>query len=85
MPDGCYGLDMGDGAKYDAKPGGVVDVEPAHARAIRRGWYGQSGVMRGGPQFSFGTKTGRRCRPCKRTWNSWSLFCPKCGKATQPE
>lgn len=85
LPDGCHGLDLADGTKYDASPGGVVDVEPGHARAIRRGWYGQNGVMRDGPQFSFGTKAGRYCGPCKRNWNSWSTLCPRCGLPTHPE
>jgi hypothetical protein len=87
LPDGCKGLDMQDGAKYSAsKPGGLVDMEPAHARAISKGWYGQSGTMRGGPQFSFGTRAGRVC-PCSpgRPWNAWSKTCPKCGGPTQPE
>jgi len=83
LPDGCKGLDLQDGAKYTAsRPGGTVDVEPAHARAIQRGWYGQSGTMRGGPQFSFGTRDGRQCVPCKRTWNVWSEVCPRCGLPT---
>ena len=86
LPDGATGLDLQDGTKYTAsRPGGTVDVEPEHARAIDRGWYGQTGTMRGGPQFSFGTREGRRCGPCKRTWNAWSVLCPRCGQPTMTE
>lgn len=85
LPSGCTGLDMADGATYTAsKQGGTVDMDADHARAINRGWYGQSGTMRGGPQFSFATREGRRCAPCKRTWNVWSFVCPRCGADTQP-
>ena len=58
-------------------------MDADHARAINKGWYGQSGTMRGGPQFSFGTREGRYCEPCKREWNVWSEACPRCGRATE--
>jgi len=86
LPDGCTGLDMQDGAKYTAsKQGGTVDMEPRHARAVQRGWYGQSGTMRGGPQFSFATKGGRTCPACGRRWHAWTECCHSCGTATAPE
>jgi len=86
LPSGCTGLDLQDGTRYTAgRQGGTVDVEPEHARAISKGWYGQSGTMRGGPQFSFGTREGRRCGPCRREWNAWSLLCPRCGQPTMTE
>jgi hypothetical protein len=86
LPDGCQGLDMQDGTKYTApRQGGTVDMEPQHARAINRGWYGQSGTMRGGPQFSFATKGGRTCPACSRRWHTWTLLCHACQVPTQPE
>jgi hypothetical protein len=86
LPDGCTGLDFADGTKYDApRQGGTVDLEPGHARNIGTSWYGQTGVMSSSQQFSFGTKDGRRCASCKRTWNNWSLVCPRCGRDTEPE
>lgn len=86
LPTGCKGLDMANGIKYDAdRSGGQVEVSEKDARYINRSWYGQSGVMRGGPQFAFGTRRGRRCIPCKRTWNAWSFLCPRCGAETTEE
>jgi hypothetical protein len=88
LPDGCTGLDMANGRKYTAeKPGGTVDVTARDARYIDTSWYGQgqAGIMRGGPAFTLGTKTGRWCLPCKRLWQAWSSQCPRCGQATQPE
>jgi hypothetical protein len=84
LPDGCYGLEMADGTKIDGRAG-AAEVSPEHARAIDKSWYKGAGVLTGGQRFSFGTRTGRRCVPCKRTWNSWSLLCPKCGEDTQAE
>ena len=83
LPDGCGGLKLEDGTKYKApKRGGVVDVEPEHARAIRR-QYGPLGIMTGGMTFSFGTKRGRFCAACGRTWNAWNSRCPKCDLPTE--
>lgn len=83
LPDGCSGLDMADGRKYSAgKPGGLVEMSNTDAKYLRRSWYGQSGVMRGGPQFTLGTRRGRWCAPCKRVWQAWSADCPRCGKTT---
>jgi hypothetical protein len=72
---------MADGTKYDGHAG-YADISEGHARAIDQSWYKSAGVMRGGVQFSFGTKKGRACRPCKRTWNAWNAVCPRCGQAT---
>jgi hypothetical protein len=82
LPDGCYGLDMANGKQYTAGPGGRVDVDAADAKFIGTSFYGQSGIMRGGPQFSIGTKTGRWCAACKRAWQNWSASCPRCGADT---
>ncbi|MFF4403592.1 hypothetical protein [Streptomyces sp. NPDC001404] len=85
LPDGCRGLDMADGTKYTKGPGDKVDVSQAHADAIRRGYYGQSGIMRGGEQFTLGTKRGMACTPCKRVWNAWNHECPRCGAPTEEQ
>jgi hypothetical protein len=82
LPSGCRGLDMEDGTHYGARRGGVVDMRPDHARAVKKGFYGQAGIMGGGPQFCFGTKQGRWCSVCRREWNAWSVLCPRCGGAT---
>jgi hypothetical protein len=85
LPDGCSSLKLEDGTKYRApKQGGVVDVEPQHARAITR-HYGSLGIMTGGMTWTLGTRRGRICRACSRTWNVWSLVCPKCGEPTEEE
>lgn len=85
LPDGCTGLDMANGTRYDADAaGGTVDVASSDARYINTSWYGQSGVMRGAASFTFATKGGRYCPPCNRTWNAWSADCPKCGQPTDP-
>jgi hypothetical protein len=85
LPDGCGGLKLEDGTKYKApKRGGVVDVEPAHARAITK-QYGSLGIMTGGMTFRIGTKRGRVCAPCGRTWNAWNDFCPRCSAETEEE
>jgi len=83
LPDGCSGLDMANGKRYDAsQPGGTVEMTSADARYVNRSWYGQAGVMHGGPQFTVGTRRGRWCRPCRRVWQAWSSQCPRCGEAT---
>lgn len=81
LPDGCMGLEFADGTKVDGRAG-TAEVSEDHARQINKSWYRGAGVMRGGQQFSFGTRTGRICAPCRRQWNAWSLHCPRCGAAT---
>lgn len=81
LPDGCMGLEFSNGSKVDGRAG-VAEVSERQARDIDKSWYRRSGVMRGGQQFSLGTKTGRQCGPCRRNWNSWSAVCPRCGRAT---
>ncbi len=85
LPDGCTGLDMADGTRYDADSRGRVDVDSDHARHVGKSWYGSAGVMAGGERFSFGTKKTRLCRPCKRAWNAWNEACPRCGAQTSEE
>jgi hypothetical protein len=84
LPDGCYGLDMANGRQYTADPGGQVNVDAADAKYINTSFYGTAGIMRGGPQFSIGTRLGRWCAGCKRIWQNWSTFCPKCSAETTP-
>jgi hypothetical protein len=83
LPDGCTGLEFADGTKIDGRAG-VAEVSEHQAHDIDKSWYRRSGVMRGGQAFSLGTRSGRRCLPCRRTWNSWSSACPRCGAATEP-
>lgn len=83
LPPGCSGLDCKDGTKYTAsRPGGSVDVEDRHARAINGGQYGQQGFISAKGAQSFGTRRGMYCEPCKRLWNAWSATCPRCGAST---
>lgn len=80
---------MGDGTRYTPRHDGVghVQVSDTHADAIRRGWYGQAGVMVAVEQHALGTKTGRWCTTCvpARCWNRWNAICPRCGAATTEE
>jgi hypothetical protein len=82
LPDGCKGLDMADGTKYNADGRGRVDMSPEHAKYLKTSWYGQSGVMTDSQSLSFGTKRSMLCTPCKRAWNAWSTTCPRCGEPT---
>ncbi len=86
LPDGCTGLDMANGKKYTAdQPGGTVDVSGKDASYINTSFYGQSGVMHGGPQFCVGTREGQWCESCSRLWQAWSMTCPRCGADTVPQ
>jgi hypothetical protein len=78
LPDGCMGVEFADGTKYDGR-GSAVEVSDAHARAVDKSWYRGAGVMRGGQQFSLGTKAGRPCAACRRTWQAWTDTCNRCG------
>lgn len=83
LPPGCYGFEAKDGTKYTAgRPGGHVNVEDRHARAINQGQYGQQDFISAKGSQSFGTKTGKLCEPCGRLWNAWNSVCPKCGHDT---
>jgi hypothetical protein len=87
VPSGCTGLDMADGTRYNApKQGTSIEVDDRHAAAVKRSWYGGTGVIStNGLAVALGTKKGRRCGPCGRIWNAWSDSCPKCGRPTEPE
>lgn len=83
LPPGCSGFDCKDGTKYTAsKPGGAVEVEDRHARAINTGQYGEKGFISATGAMSFGTKRGMYCEPCGRVWNAWNSTCPKCATPT---
>jgi hypothetical protein len=85
LPNGATGLDFANGMKITAdKPGATVEVSSRNARYLKNSWYGQTGVITG-TGFSFGTKGTRRCVPCGRNWNSWSVCCPRCGSDTVAE
>lgn len=85
LPENCYGFDMGgSGKKISGKPGSHVEVSSSEARQIKNSFAGQSGIVHG-EQYSFGTKKGRRCGPCKRLWNAWNHECPRCGGDTTIE
>lgn len=89
LPPGCYGIDFPDGTRYNPprRGAGHVQVSDRHADAIRRGWYGQAGVMVADEQHAMGTKTGRWCVACTpaRIWNAWNALCPRCGTPTTEE
>lgn len=82
LPDGCRGLDMADGTKYNADGRGSVDMSAEHARYLKTSWYGQSGVMTTSQSLSFGTKKTMLCTACKKAWNAWNKTCPRCGEPT---
>lgn len=85
LPPGCTGLDMADGTRYHPRHGtDVVDVADRHASAIRRGYYGHSGLMAADEPHQLGTKGTRwcQCAPGGRAWNSWTYTCPRCGAPT---
>ena len=89
LPPGCSGLDSRDGTRYTAsRPGGSVVIEDQHAAEMKRSKRSRdssSGLLSLKQSFSFGTREGRRCETCRRTWNGWSFTCPKCGADTVPE
>jgi hypothetical protein len=83
LPPGCTGFDCKDGTKYNAtRPGGSVVLEDRHARAVNNGQFGEKGLVSAKGAESFGTKTGKYCEPCNRTWNSWTTSCNRCGAET---
>lgn len=80
---GCYGLEFADGSKTPkARPGSSIEIDDAKYRAIKHGQAGKNGLITS-TRYSFGTKTGRHCGPCRRTWNSWNSSCPRCGGTTR--
>lgn len=85
LPEGCFGLEMADGKKYNRRRGAdTIEVSDRHATAIRRGWAGQTGVVVADEPHTIGTRKGRWCTNCQptRVWNAWNTHCPKCGAET---
>lgn len=76
---------MQDGTRYAGKAGGRVTVEDRHARAVTRQIGGDGGLADGRFKGFLGTKKGRWCSSCARTWNAWNRECPKCKEMTIEE
>lgn len=85
LPPGCMGLEMSDGTRYDAKPGGAVDVDDRHARTINRSSNGQLGLISTSRMYALGTRKGRLCTGCHFLAQAWSETCPRCGAPTTEE
>lgn len=87
LPDGCTGLDMPDGTRYNATAGGTVEVDTRHADTIAGSWYQQAGIMTGHQRLAVGTRRARICTTCRpsRRWNAWTQVCPRCGAPTETE
>ncbi|GAA4626887.1 hypothetical protein GCM10023196_036970 [Actinoallomurus vinaceus] len=85
LPPGCYGLQMGDGTKYTAKPGSTVTVEDRHAGAIKTSTNGRTGVVSATRSYGLATKAGRWCEPCRFLAQAWATTCPRCGGSTIEE
>lgn len=85
LPPGCSGFTMEDGTNYAGRRGGTVMVSEEHAPHIQRQVGGDAGLVGlNGFRTFIGTKKGRWCGTCSRTWNAWSDSCPRCGAATEP-
>lgn len=83
MPPGMEGINMGDGTRYHDRPGGAVTVSDEHAVAIdAMNGNGDAGLITGKFRGFLGTRRGRRCEPCNRTWQAWTETCHRCGSPT---
>ena len=85
LPPGCGGFTSADGSRYDAKPGTSVEVSDEHAARLRKSAHTAVGMITVDPGTVIGTKGGRVCASCRRTWQAWSTECPRCGRPTEPE
>lgn len=85
LPPGCAGFRCADGSVYSAKAGTSVVLEDHHARSLSKSQHQSIGLVSAGENFSLGTKRGRVCDECARTWQVWSLQCPKCGAETRED
>lgn len=81
LPEGARTVAMNGSDRYTARTGDTVTVTSGQAAAIEK--FRRSHPT-AGERFAFGTKAGRRCGPCARTWNAWSSTCPRCGADTVP-
>lgn len=76
---GAFGLEFPDGFKTEkVRPGGSVEVDDYHARQIRTSANARVGLISSGQALSIGTRTGRWCPVCRRTWQVWTILCNKC-------
>lgn len=87
LPEGCMGLSMDDGTRYDADRNGRALVSDAHARDISRSWAGGAGLVTPANRTHLATRATRWCTMCApaRAWQAWSVTCPRCGAATTSE
>ena len=86
LPPGCYGTEMADGTKYTArKPGGTIDVEEHHARAIDKSQHAGIGLLRSTRTFRLATRNGRHCPQCGFSAQCWTKTCPRCHVGTEED
>jgi hypothetical protein len=86
LPPGCIGFTSADGTKSpEVRQGTSVTISDEHASRLRKSAHASIGMITVDPGTVIGTKKGRWCASCRRLWQAWSDFCPKCGEATQPE
>jgi lipopolysaccharide biosynthesis regulator YciM len=76
---------MGDGTKYDGKPGTHVDVEDHHAAAIDRSQHRGIGLLSSTRSYRLATRAGRRCPACCFSAQAWTMTCPRCGDFTEED
>lgn len=77
------------------RPGTFItldDTDPVEQRQLaklRNQDYASAGLVDAGPEkFSVDSRKGpegRWCRPCVRSYHSWTKICPKCNGETIPE
>lgn len=85
LPPGCAGFRCTDGSVYSAKAGTSVVIEDRHAKALSKSQHQSIGLVKAGESFALGTRRGQVCDACSRTWQAWSLQCPKCGGETRED
>lgn len=70
------------GAVFKTSSAGVIDVPDAYMPELRSSNAARNGIIGTSRSFSFGTRAGRRCEPCNRTWNAWTAECHTCHNPT---
>ena len=86
LPPGCIGFTSADGTKSpEVRQGSSVTISDEHADRLRKSAHTSIGMITVDPGTVIGTKGGRVCASCRRTWQVWSDFCPRCGRPTEPE
>jgi len=83
LPEGCAGLTMSDGRRYDADRRGRVEVADRHVDDIRS-HYGALGLIDVADPKVLGTKATAWCLSCRptRAWQVWTTHCRVCGNPT---